>query len=332
MERSRRRGWLLAVALFMFSPFVGECVLGNLALTEFPLLPILGPMYGAGALLIREMARRTGGGWPMIIPLAAAYALIEEGVVDQMLFNPGYLGLDSFAGYALIPALGMSATLTEGSLMLHTVWSICVPIAVIEAFDDDRTRPWLGRAGLVITATIFVLGCVGLGLMQYMELRFIASPIQFGVMGLAIIALISVAVWTGPRGAPSALGPPAPSPRSVAIAAFALSSGYWLIELIVPWLASDWLVIGCAIVYVTSCGLLLARFARRPGWDRTHVFAVAAGTLLTYVWVGFTQSAYLDIPRSLGLLGNVIFGAGAIVVLVFAARAERRRVPALTVH
>jgi len=324
-SNSGRRGWRFAVALFVFSPFVGECVLGNMPLTEFPFLLMLAPMYGAGALVIREIARRTGGGWPMIIPLAAAYALIEEGVVDQMLFNPGYLGLGSFAGYGFIPGLGMSATLTEGSLMLHTVWSICVPIAVIEAFDDERTRPWLGRVGLTITAAVFVVGCIGLGVMQSMGLKFVASPIQFGVMTIAIAALIAVAIRILHRGPMTSHGPPAPRPRPVAIAAFALSSGYWLIELIVPWFTTDWVVIGCAVVYVTGCGVLLARFARRPGWGRTHIFAVAAGTLLTYVWVGFTQSAYLDVPRSLGLLGNVIFGAAAIVVLAFAARAERRR-------
>jgi hypothetical protein len=307
-------------------------VLGNMPPTEFPLLLILGPMYGAGALLIREVARRTGGGWPMIIAFAAAYALIEEGVVDQMLFNPAYLGLDSFAGYAPIPGLGMSATLTEGSLMLHTVWSICVPIAVIEAFDDNRTRPWLGRVGLAITGAIFVLGCVGLGLMQYVELRFVATPSQFGVMGIAIATLIAVGVWLGLRGPAATQGPRAPHPRVVAIAAFAVSSGYWVIELVVPWFSTDWVVIGCAVVYVAGCGVALARLARRPGWDRTHTFAVAAGTLLTYVWVGFTQSAYLDIPRSLGLLGNVLFGAGAIAVLVLAARAERRHAVTVAVH
>jgi hypothetical protein len=259
----------------------------------------------------------------MIIAFAAAYALIEEGVVDQMLFNPAYLGLDSFAGYAPIPGLGMSGTLTEGSLMLHTVWSISVPIAIIEAFDDDRRQPWLGRVGLAVTGAVFGLGCIGLGWMQFLELRFVASPIQFAAMGIAIASLIAVGVWLGRRGPATTQGPHAPHPRAVAIAAFALSSGYWLVELVAPWFASEWVVIGCAVAYVAGCGVLLARSARRPGWGRTHIFAVAAGTLLTYVWVGFTQSAYLDVPRSIGLLGNIVFGAGAIAVLAFATRAER---------
>ena len=329
--RSRRRGWLLAVALFLFSPYVGEFVLGNQPITAFPSLLLLAPMYGGGALLIREVVRRTSGGWPMIILLAAAYALFEEGVVDQMLFNPGYLGLDSFAGYGLIPGLGMSASLTQGSLMLHTVWSISVPIAVIEAFDDDRTRPWIGRVGMVITASVFVIGCVSLALMQYAQFRFVAKPVQFGVVGVAIVALVAAALLIGfrrPADTPSR-GRPAPGAVSVAVVAFVVSSGYWLIELIVAWIASDWVVIGCWAVFISGCVVLLARFARRPGWGRTHVFAIAAGTLLTYVWHGFAQSAYLPVPRPVGVLGNVVFGAGAIVVVALAARAERRRAVAL---
>ncbi len=46
-------------------------------------------------------------------------------------------------------------------LALHAVWSICVPIALIETFvPDRRTKPWLGRAGLIVVATIFAFGAV----------------------------------------------------------------------------------------------------------------------------------------------------------------------------
>ena len=44
-------------------------------------------------------------------------------------------------------------------LTLHTVWSICVPIAIIEALVPDRaTAPWLGRPGLAIVSVLYVLG------------------------------------------------------------------------------------------------------------------------------------------------------------------------------
>ncbi|HEY3505227.1 MAG TPA: hypothetical protein VGN37_20885 [Actinocatenispora sp.] len=324
-RHSRRRGLLLALALYAFSPFVGEFVLGNQPITAFAWVLVLGTMYGGGAVLIHEVVRRTRGGWPMIVLLGAAYALVEEGIVDQMLFNPGYLGLPDFAGYAPVPGLGTSASLTEGSLMLHTVWSISVPIAVIEAFDRDAPRPWLGRPGLAVVVGVFVVGCTGLTAMQYEQFHFLASPLQFGVTVAAVVALVAaavvVAVRRRDRPAPAAgTGRPAPRPWRVAVVAFAVAGGYWAIELAVPW---PWAVLPCVAVWVAASLVLLARYARRPGWSTTHVFAVGAGLLLTYVWVGFVQSASLPVSRPVAVLGNVVCGAVAILVLLLAARVRR---------
>jgi hypothetical protein len=319
------RRWLLALGLFLLAPYIGEFVLGNQPITAFPTLVLLAPMYGGGALLIREVARRTTGGWPVIIVLAAAYALLEEGPIDQMLFNPAYLGLDSFAEQAPIPGLGISASLTQASLTLHTVWSICVPIAIIEAFDSEVPRPWLGKVGLAVNSAVFVLGSTALALMQFAQFRFVASPIQFGVVGAVIVALIAVALLIGRRpAAPVRPGRPrAPRAALVGAAAFGLSSIYWLADLIVPWFAGPWVSIGCWVVLVTGCAILLARCSQRPGWGRAHRLAVAGGALLTYLWAAFVHSAYLAVPRPIGLLGNVVFGAGAVAILALAIRADR---------
>lgn len=326
-RRSRWRGRLLALALFGFSPFVGEFVLGNQPITAIAWVLVLATMYGGGAVLIREVVRRTRGGWPVIVLLGAAYALVEEGIVDQMLFNPGYLGLPSFDGYAPVPGLGMSAGLTEGSLMLHTVWSISVPIAVIEAFDRDAPRPWLGRPALAVVGGVFVVGCAGLTAMQYEEFRFLASPVQLGVLVAAVVALVAAAVAVAlrrNRSAADAGGRRAPRPWLVAVVAFALSGGYWAIEFAVPPFAGAWGVLPCVAVWVAASLVLLARYSRRPGWSATHVFAVGAGLLLTYVWVGFVQAASLPVPRPVALLGNVVCGVVAILVLLLAARVGRR--------
>ena len=63
--------------LFFLAPFVGEFLLGNLTLADPWLGLLLAPLYGCGALLVRELGRRGGGGWPSMVLLAAAYALIE---------------------------------------------------------------------------------------------------------------------------------------------------------------------------------------------------------------------------------------------------------------
>ncbi len=88
-----RRNVPAAITLFFVAPFVAEYLLGDLSLKLLPALILLAPMYGGGALLIREHVRHKGRGWPTILCLGAAYALLEEGLVTQSLFNPDYLKL-----------------------------------------------------------------------------------------------------------------------------------------------------------------------------------------------------------------------------------------------
>ena len=56
---AKRRGIWPALALMFTAPLVAEFLLGNLPIKLLPALIVLAPMYGGGALLIREMARRT---------------------------------------------------------------------------------------------------------------------------------------------------------------------------------------------------------------------------------------------------------------------------------
>lgn len=134
-----------AIGLFFLSPFVGEFLLGNVALDALPIGLIMAPMYGGGAVLIREVARRANRGWPTIILLAIAYGAIEEGLACQTLFNPSYFGF-SLLHEGYIRPLGMGAWWTLFVLTLHTVWSISVPIAIIESLVPARQT--LGSANL----------------------------------------------------------------------------------------------------------------------------------------------------------------------------------------
>jgi hypothetical protein len=64
------------VGLFLLAPLVGEYLLDNVSIVELPALPILALLYGSGAILVRELARRTGRGWPTMLGLGLAYGLL----------------------------------------------------------------------------------------------------------------------------------------------------------------------------------------------------------------------------------------------------------------
>lgn len=311
-----RHGLLLAWALLLLAPLVGEYLLGNQPITALPAVLMLTPMYGCGALLIREGARRAGCGWPTMVLLAAAYALVEEGPIDQMLWNPHYGGVDMGLAYAdtQVSWLGTSAALLQDVLSMHTVWSICVPIALVEAFGADRTRPWLGRPGLALTGAVFVAGSTFLAVEQYESGKFLASAAQFGGACVVIVALIAAAFALGrlrlpPRDAAT------PAPWLVGTVAFAAGSAYWARDFLLPDSVSPWVAVALWCVLAAGVGWLCARWSRTPGWGPPHRLALTAGAVLTYVWLGFTHAREMDVPYDTALTGNVVFGAAALVLL-----------------
>ena len=160
VPQAKTRGIGPALGLIFAAPLVAEFLLGDLPIKLLPALVMLAPMYGGGALLIREVVRRTGRGWPSILVLGMAYAIFEEAFTTQSLFNPNYLKLNlGLLTPAFIPSLGISAWWTLWMLMVHGIWSISTPIALIEACVPDRSRtPWLGNKGLVIVTILFLLG------------------------------------------------------------------------------------------------------------------------------------------------------------------------------
>ncbi|MZD06320.1 hypothetical protein GTW43_14630 [Streptomyces sp. SID5785] len=312
----RRGGARRAVALFFLAPLVGEYLLGNTPVTEPFALLLFAPMYGGGAVLIHEAARRTGRGWPTMLVLAAAYALLEEGPVDMMLWNPVYGGFDIGDAYAgsYVPGLGTSLQLLQDSLTLHTVWSICVPIALVEAWDArSGPRPWLGGRGTVLVGAVFLLGVTGLCAMQIAGTGFVASPAQFAWSGGVIVALVVLAFRLGRRPAVPRRER-APRPVVVAAAALAVTSVYWLRDL---FLGEDapWLLCGAWCAVVAGCVALGARWARAADWGPAHRLALAGGALLTYVWSGPVTAVQSGTPVQVALAGGAALGAGALWIL-----------------
>lgn len=273
-----RRNIVAAITLLFVAPLVAEYLLGDLPLKLLPALIFLAPAYGGAAVLIRETARRTGRGWPTMLTLGAAYALIGEGLLTQSLFNPDYLNKHlHLLAPAYIPALGMGAWWTLLMLNLHTFWSMGVSIALVEAlFPAEAETPWMGWIGDAVVALVFVLGAAANFALGLKQNHFMASTAQL-VSAAAACALLIVAAFLIPRGKSRVAGSMAASPWIAGVVAFALGMG--VLKTPPQW---GWAAVGVMLAIDAAFLALVAFFSRRPGWNAMHILALAAGGAMAY--------------------------------------------------
>lgn len=309
-----------AVTLFFMAPLVAEFLLGDFPLTWLPLLIVLAPMYGGGALLIRECTRRTGRGWPTMLLLGAAYGLVEEGFVTQSLFNQNYLKMHLLS-HAYIPALGIGLWWALLMLNVHTLWSVGVPIALVEALHpEDAKSPWLGRLGVWVVSAMLMVGLGLNGATGWRQNHFVASHAQLAWVGVVCAAFISAAFLL-PGGRVHAKGGAVPSPWLTGAAAFVLGMCVMGTSPQLGWGA-------CAIMFAADVIFLVlaAVFSRRKGWRPVHTASVAGGGALVYGVHAFLLMPVVPTSVLMARVGNVVFLIAAVAVVIAAtSRSTRTR-------
>jgi hypothetical protein len=304
---------LPAIALFFLSPLVAEFLLGDFTVAQLPFLVLLAPAYGGAAVLVREVTRRTGRGWPTMILLSLAYGVIEEGLETQSLFNPNYLDAH-LLDQGFVPALGIAVPWTLFVLTLHTVWSLSVPIALVEEYSTRRTTPWLRAPGLTVFAVLAAVGAAGSFGASYGDGHFMASPAQLATTVVIAAALI-VAAFRIHRGAAAA--PPSPAPSYWLVLAVTLVAGA-LFEAVrvVPTAAG---IVLLAVLPVVVAATLLP-WSARPGWDGRHRLAAASGALLTYAWHSFFTQPVVKSPTVLIHVSHAVLALAALALVYAEAR------------
>jgi hypothetical protein len=315
-----------AVALFFIAPLVAEFLLGNLPVTLLPALILLAPLYGGGALLIREIVRRTGRGWPTMIVLALAYAIVEEAFTTQTLFNPDYLHLHAkLLEPAYIPALGIGGWWTVFVLSLHTIWSISVSVGLGEALVPERAKtPWLGNIGLTVTAVLFLAGATASTLLEIKQDHYIATVGQFTGAAIVCVVLIVLAFLLPKPSAgtiPSSDEPSGHAPSPWLAGGTALAAGS--IFMVTP-NAWGWRAVAVYFALYVAMIIAVSVWSRRPGWAEMHRLALAGGAALAYGWHAFLQAPAVGKNGLVNRAGNVLFAGGLILLLWIAARRVKR--------
>ena len=310
-----RRNLSAVITLLFVAPLVAEYLLGDLPLKLLPVLIVLAPFYGGAAVLIREIARRTGRGWPTILVLGTAYALMEEGLVTQSLFNHDYLKMHmQLLDHAYLPALGIGAWWTLLMVNLHTFWSVGVSVALVEAlFPAETQTPWLSRKGDWVIAIVFGLGVAanyGIGIKQN---HFLAPRPQ--LLGAAVLSmLLVVCAFLIPARPPRGGEGMVPNTSTTGVAAFGL--GMAVLCTPAMW---GWDAVAAILAIDASFLVLLTFLSRRTGWTARHTLSVAAGGALSYGIHAFTQTPLLGQVRWMRI-SNTVFLAAAIWLLWLAAK------------
>jgi len=204
------------VFLLVLSPGIPEYLSGSSPISAlvtnpgqfvFQLVLNLG-LYGPGVLLIREARVRWQKGWPTVLLLGAAYAILEEGVALSTMFNPDSQvvvssGLGTYGHW-----LGVSWIWVEGIILVHVLFSISTPILLLDlALPSTKEKPFLAGRRLAAAGTILCLDVSSLfGLVYFGQKFYMGNAVLAGSL-LSICLLVYLA-----RKAPS--GSPLPDGRS----------------------------------------------------------------------------------------------------------------------
>jgi hypothetical protein len=333
---SLRRRSAPVLGVFVLSPICAEYLIGYDDSVGDPVrllggLLILGPLYGAPALLLREAARRLAGprqaAWPTMLLFAAALGIVEAGIVDQSIFNDSYRDIESWDVWfraTYVPALGFGLMPALAFVVGHMVWSFGVPIAVVEALagPDLRDRAWLRPPGIALMGVLYGLAMLVIFRDHVATEHFVATPAHLAGAAAVGAALAAAGVLVAVRGrrdgaSESAGGRPAPAPRRVGVCSlFGLA-----LFVLAP---QSWAGLAVAVVALAVLGAALLGWSRRPGWGERQRFAAAAGALVVYSAVAFVVVPLGDVGDVRKFGHNGVFALGVAVLVILTLRRLRR--------
>lgn len=316
----RRRGLRRlapVLVLFLLAPLVAEVLFGSTPVSNFgALLPII-PLYGGGALVIRELARRRAAVWWRIALLGAAFAVVEEGLALQSMFDPALFGAGGLGGRWI----GVNWVWSEWTVGYHIIWSISVPILLAEMlFPARRREPWLGRVGVGVAGALYALGALALAAIfrLFVTPDFRAPAVLMIGASLLVCALVALTLRLPSSPAePAALTGQALSPWLVGLISFASTAAWFGLLHLPEALRSGAVVLApMALGVILAAGIvaLIRRWSASRGWNDAHRLALAFGAILTSTLYGIS---FVTAGSPGNQIGEGVASAATLALLAF---------------
>ncbi|BDH56968.1 hypothetical protein [Tsukamurella sp. PLM1] len=238
-------------------------------------------LYGAPALLAREVARRRGWGWGPLLWLCLGLGVTQACLIDQSLFAEDYMGYEGWEAMreaTYLPALGFSAGNVLTFIGGHVIFSFGAPVALAEQWRPRTAdSPWLGRTGVVLSPIAYLLTA---GMIVADPESRTASPAQLAGAVAVVLACVAAAVVTGSRSSAVSARPPT-RVWVVFLAALPLAAAGEYLG------GEGWARLAMGALAMAGIALLL-RTAGRGRWRSVHVAAVGFAYLLVRGVLAFT--------------------------------------------
>jgi len=308
-----------AFTLIFLAPFIAEVLRGATRVSYFFVFVPEMMVWGCGALIIRELVRRWGGGWTSILLLGLALAVAEECVVQQTSLAPLPWPAVS-AGYGR--RYGVNWIYFLYMLGYESVWVVAVPIQVTElVFPRQREVQWLSNGGMITSAVVFMLGARAA---WYGWIK-IARPEKFHapdyyvpwwlmVVALVVIALLMVASFAardvGRRDSTTRMAPPW---WAMVVAAMVFGFPWeWLMALIFGVRSTQpfWVSMALGVAWAGFAYLVIRYWSVGRGWSDLHRWGVTFGAVLVCMVAGFAGSGTWP---PMDLVGKWVFDVAAAI-------------------
>ena len=310
MKKQNRHFWPV-ISLLVLAPLTGELLSGSSPPAEYfqPFTFILlTALYGCGALLVREIARRWRLNWAGIFLLGMAYGIYEEGILVESFFNPAWMDLGLLGEYGRW--LGVNWIWSVGLTLFHASISISVPILLVELiFPAHKDALWLGKRGM-LTCGIVLMGL--LPIMPFLIAYYSLGGILASLVSMAILVFFAkMSTWK--KGMDR--GGKAVRPLVVLIQflllMLALIIGLYGFPAMGFPIWSDFLFIAAlpwiALVSTKWFGVLK--------WDQRHLWSAAFGLLLPWILLSLVAEAE-NAARPDDTSGMSLVGLLSILLLI----------------
>ncbi len=334
----RRRKWLLVITVLLLGTAV-ELVTGSSPPAEFfhpaPIILFL-MLYGAGALLVRELALFTGSGWFGRAVLGFGYGIVEEGLCCKSFCDPAWGDLGNLRGYDHF--FGLNWVWTPYLTVFHGLFSICLVLLVTDLLFPHLTNELVtgfrGRALLLASvSTVTAFGFFTFPHTPGRNFTFWPPPFWVVVFVVEIAAAYGLAwLWGSCRWEDAFRARKLRVPHwLLGFITFVITALFFIGKNVAPSVLPEHKATGIILSYVLLAIMLTsiaALFFRNAAITWRHHLAAIWGVLLFCALLAPMQE--LDAFRQDDTTGMTFVGLGTLAflaLLTFAATSHRHASP-----